>query len=316
MSISIILRNFLLLTIFLTGAQASAAEFKINVDSPFSIAKMLAGETGKKLEVTLEFQQINAIESRGLAVILPSSTADMRDELFYATKMQDMGYATVVVNGAAPRFKMKFTRSYTSAMIVHDLAKTLDFVNEEFGKPKKVVLLASSTGSLAILASQMEPVIAAMPILRSVTHAFMLNAACPTKVVPTLSQTAKIFAVNGLQDDSTPAFVCEEMKQENEMPNVQLLTYPGAHHFESPIYEVVGQVDGTHILPTCTINYDNETKLYVKKRDGKGSASEKKQGFGGLQKWVYENCLKRGNLQGYNEGSAAKFWSDVGRLTK
>ena len=126
MRISIILRNFFLLTIFLIGAQASAAEFKMNVDSPFSIAKMLAGETGKKLEVTLEFQQINAIESHGLAVILPSSTADMRDELFYATQMQDMGYATVVVNGAAPRFKMKFTRSYTSAMIVNDLAKTLD----------------------------------------------------------------------------------------------------------------------------------------------------------------------------------------------
>ena len=50
--------------------------------------------------------------------------------------------------------------------------------------------------------------------------------------------------------------------------------------------------------------------------DGTGSASEKKQGFGGMQKWVYKYCLKRGNLPGYNEGSAAKFWSDVDRLTK
>ena len=101
MSISIILRNFLLLTIFFTGAQASAAEFKISVDSPFSIAKMLAGETGKKLEVTLEFQQINAIESHGLAVILPSSTADMRDELFYATKMHLISLSSMKHN----RFK-------------------------------------------------------------------------------------------------------------------------------------------------------------------------------------------------------------------
>lgn len=315
MSVLKILRGFFLPMIFI-GSQASAAEFTINVGSPISIAKMLSGETGKRLDIALEFQQINAIESHGLAVILPSSTADMKDELFYATKMQEMGYATVVVNGAAPRFKMKFTRSYTSAMIVHDLAKTLNFVKEEFGKPKKVVVLASSTGSLAILASQMEPVITAMPILRSVTHAFMLNAACPTRVVPKLSQMARIFTVNGLQDDSTPAFVCNEMKQVNEMPNVQLLTYQGAHHFESPIYEFVGRVDGAHILPTCTINYDKETKLYVEKRDGKGRASEKDQGFHGMQKWVYKYCLKRGNLQGYNKESASKLWIDVDRLTK
>ena len=143
----------------------------------------------------------------------------------------------MVVNGAAPRYEKKFTRSYTSAMIVHDLAKTLEFVNKQFGRPKKVVLLASSTGSLAILASQLEPVISHLPSLKSVTHGFMLNAACPTNVAPKLSQKAQIFAVNGLQDDSTPASACEEMKSKNHMPNVQLLTYEGAHHFESRLYE-------------------------------------------------------------------------------
>ena len=146
-------------------------------------------------------------------------------------------------------------------MIVHDLAKTLEFVNKQFGRPKKVVLLASSTGSLAILASQLEPVISHLPSLKSVTHAFMLNAACPTNVAPKLSQKAQIFAVNGLQDDSTPASACEEMKSKNHMPNVQLLTYEGAHHFESRLYEDLRQVDGWHMLPTCTINYDDDTKL-------------------------------------------------------
>tara|TARA_B100001115_G_C15694421_1_gene336394 strand:- start:289 stop:528 length:240 start_codon:yes stop_codon:yes gene_type:complete len=77
----------------------------------------------------------------------------MKDELFYAEKMRSIGFTTVVVNGAAPRYEKKFTRSYTSAMIVHDLAKTLEFVNKKFLPPKKVVLLASSTGSLAIVAS-------------------------------------------------------------------------------------------------------------------------------------------------------------------
>ena len=38
-------------------------------------------------------------------------------------------------------------------MIVHDLAQTLEFVNKQFIPPEKVVLLASSTRALAILAS-------------------------------------------------------------------------------------------------------------------------------------------------------------------
>ena len=59
---------------------------------------------------------------------------------------------------------------------------------------------------------------------------------------------------------------------------------------------------------SCTINYDDDTKLYVKKRDGSGSASEKDQGFVNMQKWVYENCLKR--------GQGSKLWNDVERLTK
>ena len=70
MSVLKILRGFFLPMIFI-GSQASAAEFTINVGSPISIAKMLSGETGKRLDIALEFQQINAIESRGFAVILP-----------------------------------------------------------------------------------------------------------------------------------------------------------------------------------------------------------------------------------------------------
>ena len=221
------------------GGQTLATEYKIKVGSPLSISKMLPGEIGERIDVTLTFQQLDAIGSHGLAIILPSSTANMKDELIYAEKMRNIGFTTVVVNGAAPRYEKKFTRSYTSAMVVHDLAKTLEFVNKQFVPPKKVVLLASSTGSLAILASQVEPVISHLPSLKSVTHAFMLNAACPTNVAPKLSQNARIFVVNGLRDDSTPASACEEMKLKNHMPNVQLLTYEGAHNFESQLYEVI-----------------------------------------------------------------------------
>ena len=309
-------RGLVILLVLFIGGQTLAAEYKIKVGSPLSISKMLSGEIGEKIDITLAFQQLDAIGSHGLAIILPSSTANMEDELFYAEKMRNIGFTTVVVNGAAPRYEKKFTRSYTSAMIVYDLAKALEFVNKRFGPPKKVLLLASSTGSLAILASQLEPVISHLPSLKSVTHAFMLNAACPANVAPKLSRNAKIFAVNGLQDDSTPASGCAEMKLKNHMPNVHLLTYEGAHHFESQVHEDIRQVDGWHMLPTCTINYDEDTKLYVKKRDGSASASEKDQGFVDMQKWVYENCLKRGHVQGYNKESAAKFWNDVKRLTK
>ena len=169
------------------GGQTLATDYKIKVGSPLSISKMLSGDIGGRIKVTLNFKQLDAIGSHGLAIILPSSTADMKDELFYAEKMRSIGFATVVVNGAAPRYEKKFTRSFTSAMIVHDLAKTLEFVNKQFIPPKKVVLLASSTGALAILASQLESLISHLPSLKSVTHAFMLNAACPTNVAPELS---------------------------------------------------------------------------------------------------------------------------------
>ena len=88
-----------------------------------------------------------------------------------------------------------------------------------------------------------------------------------------------------------------------------MLTYEGAHHFESPLYADLQQVDGAHILPTCTINYDKEAFMYLKKRDGSGSISEKTTRS--IRKWVGKNCLKRGNLQGYNKESAFKLWQDV-----
>ena len=39
------------------GGQTLAMESKIKVGSPLSISKMLSGEIGKRIEVTLTFQQ-------------------------------------------------------------------------------------------------------------------------------------------------------------------------------------------------------------------------------------------------------------------
>ena len=66
---------------------------------------MLSGEIGERIEVTLTFQQLDAIGLHRLAIILPSSTANMKDEQFYAETMRDIGFTTVVVNGAAPRYE-------------------------------------------------------------------------------------------------------------------------------------------------------------------------------------------------------------------
>ena len=54
----------------------------------------------------------------------------MEDENDYANRMAEMGFATVIVDGVTPRFKKKFTKSYTSAMIVSDLAETISFSKE------------------------------------------------------------------------------------------------------------------------------------------------------------------------------------------
>ena len=47
---------FTLMGIFI-GGQTLAMESKIKVGSPLSISKMLSGEIGKRIEVTLTFQQ-------------------------------------------------------------------------------------------------------------------------------------------------------------------------------------------------------------------------------------------------------------------
>ena len=87
------------------GGQTLATDYKIKVGSPLSISKMLSADIGERIEVTLNFQQLDAVGSQGIAIILPSSIADMKDELFYAEKMRSIGFATVVVNRAAPNTK-------------------------------------------------------------------------------------------------------------------------------------------------------------------------------------------------------------------
>ena len=156
--------------------------------------------------------------------------------------------------------------------------------------PKKVIVLASSTGSLAIFASQLEPVLDTFA-LPQINYP-CVHVECRMHL-PKFSPAAKIFTVNGLEDDSTPAFACQKMKAINDMPNVHLLTFKGAHRFESPKYDVYGKVDGPHIIPTCKIN-DKATYMYVEMRDGSGGMSEKDAGMIGLQKCLIKIVSSEG----------------------
>ena len=301
-----------ILSIIITP-MALAETHKIKVISPVSVAEMMKGK-GKPVTISLKFSNMDQFDARGIALIMPSSTKNMEDERDYAKRMAGMGFATVIVDGVTPRFKSKFSKSYTSAMVVADLAAAIAFIDSEYGTPKQIVALGSSTGSLALIASQMKPVVAYKPALGRIDDIFMLNAACPDKIEAGIVDTADIYTVNGLQDDSTVAFACENTKRLNDIPNLTLLTYEGGHHFMSRRFHGTKRVNGKHLIPTCSLNYDAEGYMYAVNRSNGAEKSEQKVGHQAMTKWVLKTCLRSGHLQGYVKASADQFWADVARL--
>ena len=75
----------------------------------------------------------------------------MDDEMLYENQASLAGYTTAVVYGADPRFGKKFKTSYTSSMILYDAISFIDTFIKNYSKPKEIILIASSTGSLAII---------------------------------------------------------------------------------------------------------------------------------------------------------------------
>ena len=312
--------SFLFSALLLTTSlplQAQVNEIFVSSKSPKSITSLLSGK-GKEVKVRVTLSGMENYANNGLVIVLPSSTPNMEDEVDWASKMSDFGFATAIVYGAEPRitdeFK-KFSQSYTSAMIVSDLAETISAIEKAHGEPKKFIAMGGSTGSLALLASQMTVVANARPQLSKIRQIFMLNAACVDKIESGLINTATIYAVNGADDVSTAPFVCENTKKLNQLENFELLTYPGGHHFMSQRYGPTREVDGKHLLTTCSLNYDKDGMMFAKKRNTENHVSESTSGFNGFQKWVIKTCLRKGHLQGYEPDSAKKFWSDVKRLT-
>ena len=198
-------------------------------------------------------------------------------------------------------------------MILYDALATIDEVSKQFGKPKEVILIGSSTGSLAIFKAGWQDLRDKFPSMNLITKGFMINAACPDVSEVKYSNKIQMYAINGQQDESTPPWVCKNLKDSSKNPNLYLLNYPGGHHFESRMYPPSKyDVESMHALPTCSLNYTSNLHQIIKRRDGTKEWNGEKKGYKQDQKkWFGKNCIDKGTLQGYEEYGAKQFWADV-----
>lgn len=272
----------------------------------------LLNDEGKDQEVRVELRNLESI-SNGLIIVVPSSTPNMEDELYYEKQVSEFKYATAIVYGAEPRYQKKFTGSYTSSMILYDAISTINKVSEKFGKLKEVVIMGSSTGSLAVFKSGWQDLRDKYPVLNLITVGFMINAACPDKSDAKYNDNIKMYAINGKQDESTPPWTCKNLKNSSNNPNLHLLTYSGGHHFESAMYPPSKyDMNSMHALPTCSLNYKANLHQIIKRRDGSIEWDGEKKGYKKKQKkWFNKHCIDKGTLQGYEEYGAKNFWADV-----
>ena len=272
----------------------------------------LITDKGEKVLVDIEFQNLQQISEKGLAIIVPSSTLNMDDEAYYAEKMREFGLATAIVYGAAPRFKAKFSSRYTSSMILRDLIATLNLVTEKLQKPKQIIVIGSSTGAYGIFKIAWEKLQIRHPHLTKIDKAIMINAVCPESFESGWRTEVAIYTANGREDDSTMSASCEALKKTRNLPNLRRLIYSGAHHFESPRFGPMKQVDGMHIIPTCSLNINEGLFTTISRRDGSDSwDTEKKGGGDKLYRWLGKTCVRQGHKQGYDPKGGSLFWLDV-----
>ena len=297
-----------------SGKKIKAGELLITSKNTTTVFELLANK-GEIVPVKVVLNNSKELRRSGLAIVVPSSTPDMDDEEFYASKFRKLGLATAVIYGADPRFTSKFSARYTSDVIVRDVAEAINVISTKMGTPKNIFVIGSSTGSLGIFKLAWADLRAKYPQLKSVTAGFMVNAACPDSFLGKWDEGTPIYAMNGVDDDSTPASMCQTLESSGMVPGFKSLKYPGAHHFESPNYGPTERVDGMHILPTCSINYSRNLHTQVKRRDGSDNWNTEEKGFGDkLYKWLGKTCVRRGNLQGYNKNGSDLMWGDINKI--
>ena len=244
----------------------------------------LLNNKGKDQKIRVELRNLDSI-SNGLIIVVPSSTPNMDDEIYYEKQVSKHGYATAIVYGAEPRYQKKFTGSYTSSMILYDAIATIDEVTKQYGKTKEVILIGSSTGSLAIFKAGWQDFRDKYPSMNLITKGFMINAACPDISEVNYSDKIEMFAINGQQDESTPPWVCKNLKDSSNNPILHLLTYSGGHHFESRMYPPSRyDTESAHALPTCSLNYKSNLHQVIKKEMDQKNGMEKNKDIKQIKK--------------------------------
>ena len=89
-------------------------------------------------------------------------------------------------------------------MIMYDVIAFIKELEKKYPKPKDIILMGSSTGSLAIFKAAWQKYRDTFPIMQNISKVFMINAACPDTFYGELNSDIMIFAINGKDDDSTP----------------------------------------------------------------------------------------------------------------
>ena len=89
------------------------------------------------------------------------------------------------------------------------------------------------------------------------------------------------------------------------------VVYDGGRHFESPFF-TKGISDGKHLLANCAIAvHENLEESAMIRSTGEIKRLLKGESHEEYSKWIIENCLGSGTVEGYEEKSAKQMWADL-----
>ena len=164
---------------FMSSLSTTSDMLEIKFESKNTIEEIaLLRSEGSKIEVKAQVRNIEKIEN-GIIIVVPSSTPNMGDELIYEGKIKDLNYASAIIYGAEPRFTSKFSINYTSSMIMYDVIAFLNELEKKYAKPKDIILMGSSTGSLAIFKAGWQKYRNKFSVMENISKVFMINGRMP-----------------------------------------------------------------------------------------------------------------------------------------
>ena len=94
--------------------------------------------------------------------------------------------------------------------------------------------------------------------------------------------------------------------------NAGYVAFSRVQEFESPRFGPTQQVDGMHIIPTCSLNINERLFTTLSRRDGSDSWQTETMGYGDkLYNWLGRTCVRQGHKQGYDPKGGPMFWFDI-----